>query len=300
MSPSKPVSPITVGFLFAVGSAALFAIRPIFVKLVYAAGVDTITLIAFRMLFSAPIYLVLLLWFLRDPDRRARLTIKNVSLTCVAGMFGYYAASFLDLLGLQYVTAQLGRMILYTYPTFVVLLGAALFDEKITARVLVSLAITYLGVAIIFGHDLNEFGDDVITGALFILGSAFTFSFYLLLGKPLIQEMGSRIFTCIALIAASTGILLHYASTHSASDPQLTHHALGLILIIAIFCTVVPTFFTTAAVARIGPDKTGIVAMVGPAFTSVFAVLILHEEFTLYHTVGITLTVLGVWVLRGK
>lgn len=215
-------------------------------------------------------------------------------------MFGYYAASFLDLKGLEYVTAQLGRMMLYTYPTLVVLLGAWFFSEKITLRTIIALIITYIGVGIIFGHDLNEFGPDVITGAMFILGSALSFAIYLLYGKSLIKELGSRVFTCIALISASVAIFIHYGFSRSITAPEVNQTALWLILIIAIFCTVIPTFFTTAAVERIGPDRTGIVAMVGPAFTSSFAVLILSEAFTIYHAAGILVTVFGVWVLRGR
>jgi len=300
MSKRLNYSPVTIGFLFAFASAALFAIRPIFVKLIYAEGVDSTTLIAFRMLFSIPIYALLLIWFLRDPQQRAKLNVKNVAAICGIGMFGYYAASFLDLIGLQYVTAQLGRMVLYTYPTFVVLLGAALFNKPITKRVIASLLITYIGVAIIFGHDLSEFGEEVLIGSLFILGSAVTFSFYLLFSKSLINQVGSRLFTCIALIAASIGILLHYSLTRSISAPQINQVALIYILIIAIFCTVIPSFFTTSAVARIGADKTGIVAMVGPAFTSTFAVLILAENFTVYHALGIAITIFGIWVLQDQ
>jgi len=294
------LSPNAAGFLFAIGSAALFAIRPIFVKLVYAEGVDSTTLIAFRMLFSMPIYIMLLLIFLRNPELKARLTPKNILAIGIVGMVGYYAASFLDLLGLQYVTAQLGRMILYTYPTFVVLLGALFFKERITLKVCASLLVTYVGVAVIFGHDLNTFGEDVITGGLFILGSALTFSFYLLFGKSLIAEVGSRLFTCIALIAASIGILTHYALTRPIFEPNVTTTSLWLILIIAIFCTVIPTFFTTSAVARIGADKTGIVAMTGPAFTSTFAISILAEAFTIYHATGIALIIIGVWILSDR
>ncbi|RBP51413.1 DMT family transporter [Arenicella xantha] len=300
MDSHKAISPTTIGFIFAIASAALFAIRPIFVKLVYAEGVDSTTLIAFRMLFSLPIYVLLLAWFLRETELKNRLNAKNILAISIVGMFGYYAASFLDLLGLQYVTAQLGRMILYIYPTFVVLLGAVFFGERITLRVVISLLITYSGVAIIFGHDLNVFGNDVFTGALFILGAALTFSFYLLFSKSLIAEVGSRLFTCVALIAASTGILIHYALTRSITQPEVTPNALWLILIIAIFCTVIPTFFTTSAVARIGADKTGIVAMAGPAFTSIFAVSVLAESFTIYHATGIALTIAGIAVLKGK
>jgi len=226
MNEYKKISPINAGFLFAISSAALFAIRPIFVKL--------------------------------------------------------------------------GRMILYVYPTFVVLLGALFFGQPITWRVTISLLLTYIGVSIIFGHDLDVFGNEVIIGALFILASAFTFSFYLLFSKSLMSDIGSRVFTCIALISASTGILIHYSITHTPLSPNINQTAIWLILIIAIFCTVIPTFFTTAAVSRIGADKTGIVAMIGPGFTSVFAVLILQEDFTLYHLLGITITIIGVAMLQKK
>lgn len=298
MSQNNQISDLTAGFLFGIGSAALFAIRPIFVKLVYAQGIDPTTLIAFRMLFSFPIYALMLVFLLRDPEKRARLSLNNVLACSTIGLFGYYAASFLDLLGLQYVTTQLGRMILYVYPTMVVVLGALMFGEKINMRMLVSLAITYTGVAIIFGHDLNQFGSDVTTGALFILGSALAFSIYLIFSKRYINELGSRVFTCVALISASLGIFIHYAVTRSINTPQVNAEGLFWILVIAIFCTVIPTFFTTAAVARIGANKTGIVAMVGPAFTSTFAIIILSEAFTVYHALGIAITVLGVWYLH--
>ncbi|GGZ99842.1 permease [Arenicella chitinivorans] len=291
------LSPVSVGFLFALGSAALFAIRPIFVKLVYAEGTDPTTLIGFRMLFSLPVYLVILVWLLRSPELRGRLTLRNISQAAIVGWFGYYFASLLDLLGLQYVTAQLGRMVLYVYPTFVVLFGALLFQQRITLRTLISLLITYTGVLIIFGHDLDSYGSDVIKGSLLILACAVSFAFYLLFSKSLIKDMGSRLFTSIALISASVAILVHYATTRSVSAPNVTPTALFWVFIIAMFCTVIPTFLTTSAVARIGADKTGIVAMVGPGFTSVFAVSILQESFTLYHLAGVTITILGVWVL---
>jgi drug/metabolite transporter (DMT)-like permease len=298
MDQTNSSSLTTAGFLFAIGSAALFAIRPIFVKLVYAQGIDPTTLIAFRMLFSAPIYATMLFLLLRDPAKKALLSAKAVVSACIIGLFGYYSASFLDLMGLQYVTAQLGRMILYVYPTMVVLLGVLFFKQKVSLRMFISLAITYTGVAIIFGHDLGEFGSDVFLGAAFILGSALSFSIYLIFSKSLITEMGSRVFTCIALIAASFGIFIHYALTRSVTSPEVNAEGLFWILVIAIFCTVIPTFFTTSAVARIGANKTGIVAMVGPAFTSTFAVLILNEAFTTFHALGIGMIIAGIWYLH--
>ena len=179
-----------------------------------------------------------------------------------------------------------------------VLLGALFLREKVNLRMTISLLITYVGVAVIFGHDLNVFGDEVLIGGLFILASALSFSFYLIFSKSLIDQLGSRVFTCIALISASIGIFIHYALTRNVASPEVNATGLFWILIIAIFCTVIPTFFTTSAVARIGANKTGIVAMIGPAFTSTFAILILSEVFTLFHAIGISMIIFGVWYLH--
>ena len=289
---------VLLGFVLALASAALFAIRPIFVKLTYAEGIDPNTLIVLRMAISAPIYAVLLYWFLRS---RANFEIRprTLSIIIVAGTFGYFLASLLDLIGLQYVTTQLGRMILYVYPSFVVLIGALVFGQAITLRLIGALILTYLGIAFIFGHDLQMFGPDTITGTLWILASALAFSVYLVLSKPLVQEVGSRVFTCIALLAASAAVGVYFFTIAGGVQamPPVNQNAWGYITFIAIFCTVIPTFFTTAAVARIGPERTGIIAMIGPGFTSVFAVLILAEQFTIYHLLGIIITVIGVAML---
>lgn len=291
------ISPFAIGFLFAIGSAALFAIRPIFVKMVYMENVDSTTLLALRMIFSAPLYFLLLCYFLRDSERRAKLNLNNILKMSAIGLLGYYGASLFDLLGLQYITAQLARLILFIYPTFVVIFGALLFSERITMKTVISLLITYAGISIIFTYDLNSFGSNVITGGILVLISAILFAFYLLFSKSLIKDVGSRLFTCVALLSASAGILCHFAITHNPSELLVSNRALLLVFTIAIFCTVIPTFLTTAAIARIGPDKTSIIATIGPAFTSVFAVFILGEAFTVYHAIGIVLTITGVSVL---
>ena len=299
----RPISTIHAGFLLALASAALFAIRPIFVKLVYADGVDPLTLIGLRMAFSVPIYAALLAYYLTHSERDTRLSLKLVVHISVLGLFGYFIASYLDLLGLQTVSAQLGRLILYTYPTFAVILGALWLGQRITLRTVLALWFTYLGVGIIFGHELNEFGSNVTRGALWILASALCFSVYLVGSKQYISQVGSKVFTCIALMAASLGIFIYWGTTHFIQTGSLwpdeipSTYSLTVILAIAIFCTVIPTFFTAAAIARIGSDRTGIVAMVGPGLTSVFAVSILGEAFTVYHLAGMLITVVGVALL---
>jgi len=292
------------GFACALGSAILFAIRPIFVKLAYLEGVAPTELMVLRMSMSAPLYLFMLVFFVY----RGRLSTLTTGLALkigFVGLMGYYAASFLDLVGLQYVTAQLGRMILYIYPTLVVLINVWLLGNKPRRQTYFALLIAYTGVLLIFGHDAETFGADVFLGGFYIVCCALCFAIYLVLSKPLMSEIDSASFTCIALLSASMGIFVHYGV--AAIDTGLVEPLLALntkvywlAAMIALFCTVIPTFLTTAAVSHIGADRASITAMIGPAFTSVFAVWILSEAYTWFHFVGMLLTIIGVALLDRK
>lgn len=286
-----------IGFLLAIFGAGLFSVRPILVKFAYLDSVDSVTLLTLRMLFSAPFYIILLVIFMRDSKRRGSLNKGVVLQASIIGLMGYYVASLLDLIGLQYISAQLERLLLFTYPTLVVIFGALLFRQKITANTLIALAVSYAGVAFIFAYDLSYYGEDIIKGSMFVGLSALIFAFYVLFGKRVISQIGSRLFTCLAMIAASAGIIVHFLVTNQLQDLDTTLRVYLLCFAIAIFCTILPSFMISEAIARIGPDKNSISGTVGPVFTTLFAVSLLGEAFTYYHAVGMFLVILGVSVL---
>ena len=286
-----------IGLAFAIFGAALFSIRPILVKFAYQENVDSVTLLTLRMLFSAPFYIVLLTIFLRDPIRKANLNLRIVAFTTVIGLMGYYAASLLDLYGLLYISAQLERLLLFTYPTFVVIFGALFFGKKITSNIVIALMFSYGGIASIFIHDLNHYGNNIALGSIFVGFSTIVFAFYVLFGKNIITQIGSRMFTCIAMIAASIGIIIHFLVTNEIQDLATNNTVYLISLAIAIFCTIIPSFCISEAIARIGPDRTSITGTIGPVFTTLFAVNLLGEAFTTYHAIGIILVVIGVSIL---
>lgn len=286
-----------IGFMLAIIGAMLFSIRPILVKFAYQDGIDSVSLLTLRMLFSLPFYAVLFLYFLRDVERRKTLNPKLITFTALIGLCGYYAASLLDLIGLQYISAQLERLLLFTYPTLVVIFGALFFRKKITSSVVIALAFSYAGIASIFSHDFQLYGSNIIKGSIFVGLSTVVFSLYVLFGKQIINKIGSRMFTCIAMIAASTGIFIHFLITNDVSDLMTTNKVYLLCLAIAVFCTIIPSFCISEAIARIGPDRTSITGTIGPVFTAFFAVSLLGEVFSVYHALGMVLVIIGVAIL---
>ncbi|MGH1427498.1 MAG: DMT family transporter [Arenicella sp.] len=286
-----------IGLGFAIVGAALFSIRPILVKFAYQESVDSVTLLTLRMLFSAPFYIVLLCYFLRDQERRESINTNIVVFTSVIGLMGYYAASLLDLYGLLYISAQLERLLLFTYPTLVVIFGALFFAKPIKGNIMVALAFSYGGIASIFLHDLQHYGNDIVKGSIFVGLSTIVFAFYVLFGKSIISQIGSRMFTCIAMIAASIGIIIHFLITNDLQDLNTSSTVYLISFAIAIFCTIIPSFCISEAIARIGPDRTSITGTIGPVFTTFFAVSLLGEPFTIFHALGMILVVIGVSIL---
>ncbi len=283
------------GFALALAGTALFSMKPVLIKLAFAEGASAETVMALRMGFSLPFYLVVGVIAVRMRPRN--VTGRDVLHATVIGILGYYIASYLDLLGLELISAQLERLILFSYPTFVVVATAIIARRWIDWRTILALMLTYAGLLLLFGRDASIGGSETVRGSLLVLCASAVFAGYVMLSKPVIARMGSRLFTCIAMVAASAAISLHVGFSQGIGSIDTTSTGVGLIFVIAVFATVLPSFMISEAIARIGPPPTSIIGSIGPMVTSVAAVFVLGEAFTRYHIAGLGLAVAGVLLL---
>ena len=294
-----PPGYVEMGYVFALVGALLFSTKAIVIKLAYAdtaTPVDAVTLLALRMMLALPVYLVVGWLSVRDRRRTGRpLPPRKTAIQALlVGVLGYWFASYADFAGLQYSSAQFERLILFTYPLFVVVLGAMFFGQKIQMRAVAAILVSYCGLAVIFSEKVGEGGSDVVLGATLILGAAIAFALYQLLAKPLIAVIGPRLFTCIAMTGAAIGALTQFLLTHPVSALAVSDRVLMLSLVIAIGATVLPTFFLNAALHRISAQANATIGTLSPVMTIVLAVLILNEPLTLVDVVGTVLVLAGV------
>jgi len=288
---------ILIGFALAFLGTALFSLKSIFIKLAYAHGLETNTLLFLRMVISLPIYLLILLYLIA---RRTapQSSIKNHFATIVfLGFIGYFLASWLDLKGLEYISAGLERLTLFTYPIFVAIFGALFFKIPITKKLYLTLFLTYLGLWIIFEQEAIVGNNNTLLGVVLVLLSALSFSFYVLVGKRVIDSIGSLWFTAIAMCVSSIVVIGYYSIFFSWSAVVIKPEAWIYIFCLAIFSTVIPSFMISEAIARVGAAKTGVVGTLGPVITILVAVVILNEPFTLHHAIGTLLVIFGVVLL---
>ena len=291
------------GLLLAAAGTGLFAMKSIFIKMAFQEGVDTSTLMALRMLVALPFYLGMMVWLLtKNQDRKPVPTGQQWLTVFGLGFLGYYLASFLDIEGLNHITAQLERLTLYTYPLMTTILGWLFLKDVITKRVILALFVSYAGIMLLYFHEASLEGADVTLGVLLVLGSALSFSCYIVFSKSYIGKLGSRLFTSIAMLASATYAFIHFVATgHSISDLfAISNMAWVYVLLLAIVSTLIPSFMVSEAIARIGPAKASIVGTAGPVFTIILAVLLLDEPFGWYHLGGMLLVMGGVSILGKK
>ncbi|NOI28868.1 DMT family transporter [Vibrio coralliilyticus] len=285
-----------VGLLLALAGCLLFSIKPVLIKIAYQYGGDATSIMALRAFSSLPLYLAMLVYLCRIPDNRTKA--KQHGLKAVAiGIMGYYIASYLDIASLELISAQLERLLIFLFPTFVVLISWALYRQVPSRRVIVTTLLGYIGISLIFVHDFNILGSSVLFGSGLAIMSALVFAFYLVWSKPLISRMGSSLFTSIGMGSAGVAIVIHLL----LSQAEIYSWSSELIIIgvtLGIFCTVVPSYLIAAAMARLTPTQLSLTSNIGPAITAISAVLVLGEAFTVWHAMGMTLVVFSVYLLN--
>ncbi|HWU82002.1 MAG TPA: DMT family transporter, partial [Methylophilaceae bacterium] len=204
-SPRQKMAGVFFAFIAAIG----FSAKAVLVKLAYIEQVDAITLLALRMAFSLPFFL-LAAWLANRHQQHTAMTRQDWWAVTVFGFTGYYLASFLDFLGLQYISAGLERLILFLYPTMVVLLSALWFRHRIGRRVIAALLLSYLGIAFAYVHDMQMQQQGLLLGSALVFASALAYAIYLIGAGHTIARIGSTRFTAYAMTVACVAALLQF------------------------------------------------------------------------------------------
>lgn len=287
------------GIALALIGVVAFAVRPILIKLAYAYVTDPVTLIALRMVFSLPFFVAAAIWVRRD-TARTPLTRRDWWAVLFLGFLGYYLASFLDFLGLQYISAGLGRLMLFLYPTITVLLSALFLGKYVNRRDIVALVISYAGLALVLSQGFAGENRNLMLGALLVFGSALCYAVYLVSSSQVVARIGSMRFTAYATSVASLLCILQFLLLRPLSALQLPPQVYGLTIAMAVGCTVLPVFVTSEALRRIGANQVAIIGAAGPVTTIFLGWLGLEESMTLLQIIGAALVLAGVLLVTIK
>jgi drug/metabolite transporter (DMT)-like permease len=302
-APAKPAVSSTyhlVGVALAAAGAIAFSLRPILVKLAYEDMSDPVTLLALRMIFSLPFLAIAMALYRRSAATPAPLTKRDALALIALGFVGYYLSSFLDMTGLQYIGAGIGRLLLFLYPTIVVIISAAVLGKRISRREVAALVITYAGVALVVSGQFDRPSANFWLGASLVMAGAVTQSIYLVGSGEVVARLGSIRFTAYATVIASAFCIAQFLMLRPLAALALPLRVYELAIAMALFCTVLPLFMVSEALRRIGASRVAMISALGPAATVVSGYLGLDERMTLLQSIGGILIVSGVLVVAAQ
>ena len=287
---------VLLGVVFSLLAAVGFSAKAILVKLAYLDQVDAVTLLALRMAFSVPFFIGIALWARRqhaEPlNRHDRMLVLGL------GLIGYYLSSFLDFLGLQYISASLERLILFLYPTMTVILSALIYKRAIGRKVIAAMALCYAGIVLVFIHDIGmKQGGSVVLGTSLVFASTLSYSVYLVGAGHAIERIGAMRFTAYAMVVASAASLLQFVVTRPLSALDLPVRVYELSILMAIFSTVLPVFLLSYAIRHIGSGSASLIGAIGPISTIYMAYVFLNESISLLQIIGSSLVLVGVIII---
>ncbi len=292
-----------VGAAFVLLAAVAFSSKAVMVKLAYADGVDVESLLVLRMLFSAPFYLGIAAW-LYFTGKVEHLARRDWVAVALLGAVGGYLPMWLDFAGLAYVSAGLERIILFVYPTMVVLISAMVLGRAIGRREVYALGLSYVGVAVAAGGDVQSVGQltpQMLLGAALVFVSALVYAGYLVASGHLIPKLGVMPFTACIMLVASLASGVHYVvMPHPMALDGLPFHVYAIALLMAVVATVLPSFLLSAGIHRIGSSRAALVGTVGPVSTIYLAYMFLGEDVTVLQLAGTACVMAGVFAITTR
>lgn len=293
---------IRKGYIYILTAALCFSAKAIIIKLAYAdyPDVDAMTLLAWRMIWSLPFFGITA--FIASRDRIALpLTRKDIAAVVGLGVLGYYVSSWLDFAGLQYVSAGTERMVLFTYPTLVVLFTALIEKRAVTRPEIGALAFTYGGLALVFLPQTGAEEADLVKGASLVFSAAVTFAIFTVASVPVLARVGAFRFTAYTMTAACCATAIHYLVLQGMTPVNPPAGVIAYGATLALVSTIVPAFLVAMGLRALGANRAAIVNSFSPVATLILAYFFLEERLTFLQLGGALLVIGGILIIgRGK
>jgi drug/metabolite transporter (DMT)-like permease len=285
------------GVLLCVIGATGFAVKGIFAKLLYAQGWNFESVLCIRAFTALPL---VALWTLHIIGRPAmgRITRADVLGFMFAGWFCYYLGAFLDFKALEWIAASIERVLLFAYPSIIVIMHALLSKQRPSSRVIMALTVTYAGIfLVVTGLNVNILQANGI-GASLVLGCAITSATYYVIGERVALRIGSTLYTLGALTTATVALGVHYALSAAAKVHPLTLTSGTWLICIVLFSTVIPMLAMAEGVKQLGAPRASIISTIGPPATIVVGNLTLGESLGWAQWLGVICIVGGIMILE--
>ncbi|AKA70743.1 DMT family transporter [Clostridium scatologenes] len=198
-----------------------------------------------------------------------------------------------------YTQASTSAVLFCTNSIFTVPFAYFILKEKVKKTTLISMAISLVGVVIIFQpakviSGMNSSRDFI--GILFAFGAAIVWSLYTVLSKKKINKYGGYVFNFIAFSFGVLALLLILIFTNRPIFHGVTTNNIIVLLYMGIFIKAIGYICYLGAVKETSAVTASTVFLIKPALATILSVVVLSEKIALSTIVGIVFIVLGSYI----
>ncbi len=284
------------GIVMAGIGSMLFSGKAVLVKLAFGYGANAETLLALRMLMALPLFWTVYWWEARRKPM-SPITWLDRAKIFFLGFLGYFLSSYIDFLGLQYISVGLERIVLYLTPTIVLLISYFALNKAISKMQWYALVVGYLGVFVVFIQDASSGGSYAWLGMALVFGSACSYAAYMIGAGEMVKRVGSVRLVVLASSASAVLSILQSSLYNPSAVFEQANQVYWLSLLNASLCTVIPMLLIMIAINRIGSPLVAQAGILGPVSTIFLGYFILSEPITWLQIAGMTLVIAAMWLL---
>lgn len=283
--------------LFVLLAAFFWGTAGIFVREAEGVAIKEMQLVFGRTFFTALILGILII--IKDKNL-FKIKIKDIYIFAIAGLFSIVLFNYSYYTTMRLSTLSIAAVLLYTAPFFVVIFSRILFSEKFNITKTVSCFVAFCGCCLV--SNLFDSANVITKKALFFgLLTGFGYALYTVFGNILLNK-GYKTLTItfyvflFAAVFSVPFINVLETSMYIVRTPK----ALIVVLLMAIFNTVVPYIFYTKGLTGIDISVAPIIAMLEPVVATFVGAFLYSEIPTFSGIIGIALVLVSVVILNSK
>lgn len=282
----------SISYVYVLAGASLWGLIGLFTTYLSEVGFTSLQMVAIRCIGAMIILAVIYAFKGRDAFK---IKFRDIFYFIGTGICSFVFFNWCYFNCMQASSLSVAAILLYTAPSFVVIMSAILFKEKFTKRKLLSLISTFIGCVLVTG--LAGAHGITLRALVFGLGSGFGYSLYSIFSRYALRKYSPATITIYTYVCASVGILplISVKETFSMmNEPRTILLALGIVL----FASVIPLVLYTKGLQHLETGKASIIATVEPVVASIISVFVFHEAFSITKFIGILFIIFAVYTLK--
>ena len=276
-------------YLCILAGAALWGSIGIFVRVLSGMGFSSMQLIAVRAYITAAVLMVFLFVrdrFARDGKKLLRVRLRDCWCFVGTGILSVVFFNYCYFATISQCSLSVAAVLLYTAPSFVLLLSILLFKERMSARKGMALLLAFAGCALVSGLGQGELRVSPI-GILTGLGSGLGYALYSIFAKFALARYSPITVTAYTFVFASLGITPLCAVSQFPALVSAQPASLPWMIGLGLLCSALPYLLYTSGLSRTEPGKASILASVEPVVATLLGILVFGEPLTLPGLLGV-------------